>query len=350
MPKPASLAEEIREILARLNVPAELAALEAGDGAVRLVLEVDPALGSAAETWRQQVEQAVTGLGGVASASVILTAQKPAPQMAQAGPHGRIGPKRELAGVRHIIAVASGKGGVGKSTTAVNLALGLMANGVAAGLLDADIYGPSLPRLLGISGAPEVTAEKRIVPHVVHGMPVMSMGFLVPEEKATIWRGAMVQGALQQLLHQVAWNRAGDLEVLVVDLPPGTGDAHLTLAQQVPLAGAVIVSTPQDIALIDARKALQMFQRLDVPVLGIIENMSFYCCEKCGHRADIFGHGGAAEEARRLGVPFLAEIPLDIRLRETGDAGTPIVLDDPDGAHTRTYRAIARGIMESVGR
>ncbi len=336
-----SLEAEIRDRLDQMQLPGRVAGVELEETTIRLILEVDPGLGAAAETLRQSAETALRELGDGRSATVIITAQR-----------GSGNPKRPpppaIPGIKHIIAVASGKGGVGKSTTAVNLALALSANRFRAGLLDADIYGPSLPKLLKVSGPPDIVDGNRIVPHRIHDLAVMSMGFLIPEEKATIWRGAMVHGALQQLLRQVAWDHGGALDVLVVDLPPGTGDAHLTLAQQAPLAGAVIVSTPQDIALIDARKALAMFQRLDVPILGIIENMSYYCCPNCNHRADIFGHGGAAAEAKRLEIPFLAEIPLDIRIRETSDAGFPIVLDEPDGVHARTYQAIARGLMEQL--
>ena len=336
-----TLEQQIRDRFDQLQLPGRVTGIEADETTLRLVLEIDPSLGTAVEKVRQQAQAVVTELAGGRSATVILTAErKPgAPKRVEAKP---------IAGVKYVIAVASGKGGVGKSTTAVNLALGFAANGQRAGLLDADIYGPSLPRMLKVSGPPAITDEKKIIPHQIHDLAVMSMGFLIPEDKATIWRGAMVHGAIQQLLHQVAWNHGGDLDVLVVDLPPGTGDAHLTLTQQANLSGAVIVSTPQDIALIDARKALAMFEKVEVPVMGIIENMSYYCCPNCNHRADIFGHGGAQAEATRLDIPFLAEIPLDIRIRETSDAGNPIVLDEPDGVHARTYKAVSRGLMEQL--
>ncbi len=240
--------------------------------------------------------------------------------------------------------MASGKGGVGKSTTSVNLALGLQAHGLSVGILDADIYGPSMPRLLGISSKP--TAEGRILsPLEGYGLKVMSMGFLVEEDAPMIWRGPMVISALTQMLREVAW---GELDVLVVDMPPGTGDAQLTMAQQVPLAGAVIVSTPQDIALVDARKGLNMFRKVNVPILGIIENMSYFLCPNCGARADIFGHGGAREEATRLGVPFLGEVPLHMDIRRHSDGGTPIVVSDPDSAHAATYKQIAGGVIERL--
>jgi ATP-binding protein involved in chromosome partitioning len=228
---------------------------------------------------------------------------------------------------------------------AVNLALALAANGHETGLLDADIYGPSVPRMLGIGGRPHSPDGKMLEPMTGYGVKCMSMGFLIDEETPMIWRGPMVQGALEQMMREVAW---GDLDIMVVDLPPGTGDAQLTMAQRVPLAGAIIVSTPQDIALLDARKGLNMFRRVDVPVLGIIENMSYYLCPECGHRAHIFGHGGARETAEKMGVDFLGEVPLDIEIRETSDGGRPIVVSRPDGDHARLFRAIAERIMDRV--
>jgi ATP-binding protein involved in chromosome partitioning len=254
--------------------------------------------------------------------------------------------KAGIPGVGAIIAVASGKGGVGKSTTSVNLALALKANGLRVGILDADIYGPSMPRLLKISGRPQQIEGRMIRPMENYGLKVMSMGFLVDEEVAMIWRGPMIQSALLQMLREVAW---GDLDVLVVDMPPGTGDAQLTMAQQVPLAGAVIVSTPQDLALIDARKGLAMFRKVEVPVLGIVENMSYFIAPDTGNRYDIFGHGGARKEAERIGVPFLGEVPLTMGIRETSDAGTPVVASEPDSEITRVYRDIAKKVWEQVG-
>jgi ATP-binding protein involved in chromosome partitioning len=334
--------ETIQQLLAELRFDAKIDSFANAAGHATLVLAIDPGAGANAETLRQEVEARLLGYEGVETASVILTAEKAAPAM----PGRKVAPPKPIRGVHRIIAVASGKGGVGKSTTAVNLALALAKSGWRVGLLDIDIYGPSLPRMLGISGAPDITDDKRMIPHIAHGMPVLSMGFLMPEEKAAIWRGAMVQGAVTQLLHQAEWDTSGELDALVVDLPPGTGDAQLTLTQSVPLSGVVIVSTPQDIALIDARKAVQMFQRLEVPVLGLIENMSYFCCPACGHRAEIFGHGGARADAARMEIPFLGEIPLDLRIRESGDAGTPIVLAEPDGDIARVYKAIA-GIIRS---
>ncbi|OLP54525.1 sodium:proton antiporter [Rhizobium rhizosphaerae] len=253
--------------------------------------------------------------------------------------------KAGIPGVGAIIAVASGKGGVGKSTTSVNLALALQTNGLKVGILDADIYGPSMPRLLKLSGRPQQVDGKLIRPMENYGLKVMSMGFLVDEEVAMIWRGPMIQSALLQMLREVQW---GDLDVLVVDMPPGTGDAQLTMAQQVPLAGAVIVSTPQDLALIDARKGLAMFRKVEVPVLGIVENMSYFIAPDTGNRYDIFGHGGAEREAHRIGVPFLGGVPLTMGIRETSDAGTPVVVSEPEGEPARIYRAIATKVWEQV--
>jgi ATP-binding protein involved in chromosome partitioning len=244
--------------------------------------------------------------------------------------------KISLPAVKHIVAVASGKGGVGKSTCAVNLAVAFAQNGHKTGLLDADIYGPSIPRLLALKGKPQVTDDKKLVPMERLGLKVMSMGFLIAEDTPMIWRGPMVQGALQQLLRDVVWDV---LDVLIVDMPPGTGDAQLTLAQQVPLAGAVIVSTPQDIALIDARKGLAMFRRVDVPVLGIIENMSYFQCPHCGARSEIFSHGGARHEAEKLGVPFLGE---------TSDQGEPITAAQPDHPVAKIYREMAQAVWDRM--
>ena len=295
---------------------------------------------------------------GMTGAFAALTADKksggstpsrPQPAPAQ-GHHGHAHPhpprpaqpaKPGIPGVKHIIAVASGKGGVGKSTTAVNIALGLQALGLKTAILDADIYGPSVPRLLHISGRPQQIDGKIIKPMENYGLKAMSMGFLVDEDVAMIWRGPMIQSALLQMLREVAW---GELDVLVVDMPPGTGDVQLTMAQQVPLSGAVIVSTPQDLALIDARKAISMFKKVEIPLLGLVENMSHFICPVCGTTHDIFGHGGARHEAEKIGVPFLGEVPLALTIRETSDAGTPVVVSAPDGPHAKVYRDIAAKI------
>ena len=330
-------------------------------GKVMFSITVDAARAGELEPLRESAAAAVRTIPGVESTLVILTAERrggtaDAPRSAQAPatrpqPQPQRPPEKSAAGkpgihgVGAIVAVASGKGGVGKSTTAVNIALGLAANGLKVGLLDADIYGPSVPRLLGLSGRPETKDGRTLVPMEAYGLKAMSMGFLVEEETPMIWRGPMVMSALTQMLREVAW---APLDILVVDMPPGTGDAQLTMAQQVPLAGAVIVSTPQDLALIDARKGLAMFRKVDVPVLGIVENMSYFICPHCGERSDIFSHGGARHEAERLGVPFLGEVPLALAIRETSDAGRPIVAGDPEGAHALVYKAIARRIWDSI--
>ncbi|MDX8444287.1 Mrp/NBP35 family ATP-binding protein [Mesorhizobium captivum] len=341
------------------------------DSKVFFSITVPAARAQELEPLRAAAESAVKAIPGVASAVVALTAEKkgggmeapvrprpasqaapprPAPQAAPQRPapqapashsHG----KRGVPGIDAIIAVASGKGGVGKSTTAVNLALGLAANGLKVGVLDADIYGPSMPRLLNIHGRPQTVDGKVLKPMQNYGLKVMSMGFLVDEETPMIWRGPMVMSALTQMLREVEW---GPLDVLVVDMPPGTGDAQLTMAQQVPLAGAVIVSTPQDLALIDARKGLNMFKKVDVPLLGIVENMSYFLAPDTGKRYDIFGHGGARREAERLGVTFLGEVPLEMGIRESSDAGAPVVASKPEGAEAKIYRDIASKVWERI--
>jgi ATP-binding protein involved in chromosome partitioning len=327
------------------------------DGNVGFAIEVDPKRGAEMEPLRKQAEDIVDKLPGVLSVTAVLTAHSagsanagPAAQAPAGGPAAQQASGAGAAGslvpgVKSIVAVASGKGGVGKSTTATNLALALASLGLSVGILDADIYGPSQPRMMGISGRPSSPDGKILRPMENYGVKCMSMGFLVAEDTPMIWRGPMVQSALQQMLRDVDW---GELDILVVDMPPGTGDAQLTMAQQVPLSGAVIVSTPQDIALIDARKGLNMFRKVDVPVLGIIENMSHFTCPNCGHESHIFSRGGARREAETLGMEFLGELPLDIEIRETSDGGRPIVVSKPDSPHAVVYVAIARRVWERV--
>jgi len=333
------------------------------DGKVFFSVTVDAAAVQEWEAVRTRAEASVRAVPGVKSVMVALTAERAGgagatpprrPQMPPGGGAGG-GPARAsgggppspagIPGVGAIIAVASGKGGVGKSTTAVNLALGLRDLGLKVGILDADIYGPSMPKLLAIREKPQTIGGNRLKPIERHGMPVMSIGFLIDEETPMIWRGPMVMSALTQMLREVEW---GILDVMVVDMPPGTGDAQLTMAQQVPLKGAVIVSTPQDLALIDARRGIAMFRRVNVPVLGIVENMSTFVCPHCGKSSDIFGHGGARHEAERLGVPFLGEVPLDIGIREKSDAGAPVVATAPDSPHAQIYRDIAARVRDGL--
>jgi ATP-binding protein involved in chromosome partitioning len=313
--------------------------LSVRDGMVQFALEVPRARAAEMEPLRAAAERAAAAVPGVLSATAVLTAHREAaaeaPKRAPATPPGQ--GQMLLPEVRFIVAVASGKGGVGKSTTAVNLAVALAAQGLRAGLLDADIYGPSLPLMLGAHEKPRTEAS-RIIPLSRWGLKAMSIGFLVDAETPMIWRGPMVMGALEQMMGQVAW---GALDILVVDMPPGTGDAQLTMSQRVPLAGAVIVSTPQDVALLDARRGIRMFEKVKVPVLGLIENMSYFCCPNCNHRAEIFGHGGARAEAARMGTEFLGELPLKLEIRELADAGTPIVAARPDSPEAASYRTIA---------
>jgi ATP-binding protein involved in chromosome partitioning len=329
------------------------------DGKVFFSITVDAGAVKEWESVRGRAEAATRAVPGVQSVLVALTAERASgvggtasarrPQMPPGAARPREGGTAPspagIPGVTSIIAVASGKGGVGKSTTAVNLALGLRDLGLKVGILDADIYGPSMPKLLAIREKPQTIGGNRLKPIERHGMQVMSIGFLIEEETPMIWRGPMVMSALTQMLREVEW---GTLDVMVVDMPPGTGDAQLTMAQQVPLKGAVIVSTPQDLALIDARRGIAMFRRVNVPVLGIVENMSTFICPHCGERSDIFGHGGARAEAERLGVPFLGEVPLHMDIREKSDSGQPVVATVPDGPHAQAYRDIAARVRDGL--
>ena len=366
--------QQVLDALARVTTPrgvaltnaGVLSAITANDGKVFFSINVEATEARAWESVRAAAEAAVRAIPGVTMAMIALTAERKAGPAAAAPPpphrhaHGvqnvsahrpaqspasPMSKQSEIPGIAAVIAVASGKGGVGKSTTALNLALGLRDLGLRVGLLDADIYGPSVPRLTGIRDKPKLNEDKKMIPITRFGLAIMSIGFLVEEETAMIWRGPMVMSAITQMLRDVAW---GTLDVLVVDMPPGTGDAQLTLAQNVPLKGAIIISTPQDLSLIDARRGLAMFKKVNVPVLGIIENMSYFQCPHCGTQSDIFGHGGARHEAERLAVPFLGEIPLHMSIRATSDSGTPVVESEPNGPHAAIYRAIGTKVRDQL--
>ncbi|WP_435139979.1 Mrp/NBP35 family ATP-binding protein [Pseudopelagicola sp. nBUS_19] len=346
--------KEVLEILKGLVDPASgndlvasgmVRALNIDDGAVRFVLEIDPTRAAAFEPLKVEAEKRIGALEGIANVSVVMTAHsspsappdlKPSRSAEQQGPE-------KIPGIDRIIAVASGKGGVGKSTVSANLAAALAAEGRRVGLLDADVYGPSQPRMLGVSGRPSSPDGKTILPMRNHGVTMMSIGLMTREEEAVVWRGPMLMGALQQMLNQVQW---GALDVLLVDLPPGTGDVQMTLAQKAELNGAIIVSTPQDIALLDARKGIDMFKKLGTPIIGMIENMSTHVCSSCGHEENIFGHGGVIAEANKLSVPLLAEIPLSINIRVAADGGAPVVVSDPSSAQAQAFRTLAKELIE----
>jgi ATP-binding protein involved in chromosome partitioning len=363
--------QQVLDCLAKVRSPRGVGLIEANvlspvsvaDGKVFLSINVDAAEVRAWESVRAEAEKAIRAIPGVTAAMIALTAERkagpavPPPRRHAQGvanvashrpPQSPVSPmskQSEIPGIAAVIAVASGKGGVGKSTTALNLALGLRDLGLRVGLLDADIYGPSVPRLTGIREKPQLNDDRKMIPIARFGLSIMSIGFLVEEDTAMIWRGPMVMSAITQMLRDVAW---GTLDVLVVDMPPGTGDAQLTLAQNVPLKGAIIISTPQDLSLIDARRGLAMFRKVNVPVLGIVENMSYFQCPHCGTRSDIFGHGGARQEAERLGVPFLGEIPLHMSIRATSDSGKPVVDSEPDGPHAAIYREIGAKVRDQL--
>jgi ATP-binding protein involved in chromosome partitioning len=371
--------QQVLEALTHLKLPASGQTLPQSGRLSEIVVQgervmfsiaVDATEAEAMEEIRHAAQEIVAAMPGVTQALVSLTADRPAgnaggapsaaPANAETGAAtgarpvrsagqpktpGPGAPPQQIPGVKHVVAVASGKGGVGKSTTACNIALGLVALGLKVGVLDADIYGPSMPKLFGLSGKPKAGPDRKIIPLENYGLKVMSIGFMVDEETPMIWRGPMVMSAITQMLREVNW---GELDVMIVDMPPGTGDAQLTMAQATPLSGAVIVSTPQDLALLDARRGVAMFQRTEIPVLGIVENMATYICPNCGHIEHIFGHGGARQEAEKLGVPFLGEVPLNMAIRETSDAGRPVTAVEPESPYAIVYRGIASALWDNL--
>ncbi|NDW00497.1 iron-sulfur cluster carrier protein ApbC [Salipiger sp. PrR002] len=311
-------------------------------GAVRFVMEIPPSQSTAYTKIKEQAESALRATEGVSAVAIVMTGhtEKAPPdlKMRKAEPQG----PQPVPGINHIIAIASGKGGVGKSTVSSNLACALAQQGRRVGLLDADVYGPSQPRMLGVSGRPASPDGKTILPLRNHGVTMMSIGLMTNEDQAVVWRGPMLMGALQQMLMQVQW---GALDVLLVDLPPGTGDVQMTLSQKAKVDGAIVVSTPQDVALLDARKGIDMFKQLNVPILGMVENMSTHICSNCGHEEHVFGHGGVAAEAAKLGVPLLAEVPLDLQIRLASDGGAPVVVSQPDSAQAKSFHDIAAALV-----
>ena len=344
--------DDVRRALADLTDPATggpltesgaLKALTVEAGAVRFVLEIAPERAADWEVVKTEAETRLKALDGIERVSIAMTAHsaKAPPDLKPRAPAAPSGPQK-VPGVDRIVAIASGKGGVGKSTLPANLACALAAEGRRVGLLDADVYGPSQPRMLGVSGRPASPDGKTILPLRNFGVTMMSIGLMTNEDQAVVWRGPMLMGALQQMLNQVQW---GALDVLLVDLPPGTGDVQMTLAQKAQVDGAIIVSTPQDIALLDARKGIDMFRQLNVPILGMVENMSTHVCTNCGHEEHLFGHGGVAAEAAKLGVPLLAEVPLHLSIRKAADGGAPVVVSDPEGASAQAFRGIARHLV-----